>query len=100
VADSSFPMHLSQIWSSVSPSLKRCSLSRQCPVNSPITYLNYSLFYFNRRVNVTQNNKFAGIRSPRGNIFCLIFFFFFLNATMGDTRGEKKTQTAVLRFGN
>jgi hypothetical protein len=38
VADSSSYRHLSQVGSSDSPSLKRCSLRWQCPVSSPTTH--------------------------------------------------------------
>jgi hypothetical protein len=47
VADSSF-RHLSQMESSVYPSLKRCHFRWQCPVSSPTTHLSWSLFNFNR----------------------------------------------------
>jgi hypothetical protein len=40
--------NLSQVGSSVNLSLKRRPLKWQCPVNSPITHLNWSLFSFNR----------------------------------------------------
>jgi hypothetical protein len=48
VADSSSSRHLSQVRSSVYPNLKRCPFRWQCPVNSPTTHLNWSLFNFNR----------------------------------------------------
>jgi hypothetical protein len=48
VADSYSSRHLSQVGSSVSPSLKWCPFRWQCPVNSPTTHLNWSLFNFNR----------------------------------------------------
>jgi hypothetical protein len=48
VADSASSRHLKQLGSSVNPSLKRCPLRWQYPVNSPITHLNWSLFTFNR----------------------------------------------------
>jgi hypothetical protein len=48
VADSSSCRHLSQVESSVSPSLKRCILRWQCPVSNPTTHLNWSLFSSNR----------------------------------------------------
>jgi hypothetical protein len=48
VADSSSSRHHSQVGSSVTPSLKRCPFKWKCPVNSPTTHLNWSLFNFNR----------------------------------------------------
>jgi hypothetical protein len=48
VAHVSFSRHLLQTGFSVSPSLKKCSFRRQCPVNSPTTHLNWSLFNVNR----------------------------------------------------
>jgi hypothetical protein len=48
VADSSFSRHSSEVGSFVNPSLKRCPFRCQCPVNSPTTHLNWSLFNFNR----------------------------------------------------
>jgi hypothetical protein len=36
--------------SSVNPSLKWCPFRWQCPVSSPTTHLNWSLFSFNRSV--------------------------------------------------
>jgi hypothetical protein len=48
VADSSSSRHVSQVGSSVNPSLKRCPFRWQCPVSSPTTHLNWSLFSFNR----------------------------------------------------
>jgi hypothetical protein len=48
VADSSSSRHLSQVGSSVNPILKRCPFRWQCPVSSPTTHLNWSLFNFNR----------------------------------------------------
>jgi hypothetical protein len=63
VADSSSCRHLSQVGSSVNPSLKRCPLRWQCPVGNPNTHLNWSLFSFNRSfVLVTEGpdiNPFA-----------------------------------------
>jgi hypothetical protein len=47
VAHSASSRNLKQVGSSVNPSLKRCPLRGQCPVNSPITNLNWSLFSFN-----------------------------------------------------
>jgi hypothetical protein len=47
VADSSSSRHLSQMGSSVNPSLKRCPFRWQCPVSSPTTHLTWSLFNFN-----------------------------------------------------
>jgi hypothetical protein len=38
VADSTASRPLKQVGSSVNPSLKRCPLRWQCPVNSPVTY--------------------------------------------------------------
>jgi hypothetical protein len=48
VADSSSCRHLSQVGSSVSPSLKRCPLMWQCPVSNPTTHLSWSLFSSSR----------------------------------------------------
>jgi hypothetical protein len=48
VADSSSSKHLSQVESSVNPSLKRYPFRWQCPVNSHTTHLNWFLFNFNR----------------------------------------------------
>jgi hypothetical protein len=48
VADSSSSRHLSQMGSSVNPNLKRCAFRWECPVSSPMTHLNWSLFSFNR----------------------------------------------------
>jgi hypothetical protein len=48
VADLSSSRHLSQVGSSVNPSLKRCPFKWQCPVKSPTTHLNWSRFNFNR----------------------------------------------------
>jgi hypothetical protein len=47
VADSTSSRHLAQVWSSLNPSLKRCLLMWQGPVNSPTTHLNLSLFSLN-----------------------------------------------------
>jgi hypothetical protein len=48
VADSSSCRHLSQVGSSISPSLKRCPLRWQCPVSNPTTHLSWSLSSLNR----------------------------------------------------
>jgi hypothetical protein len=48
VADLSSCRHLSQVASSVSPSLKRCHLRWQCPVSNPTTHPSWSLFSLNR----------------------------------------------------
>jgi hypothetical protein len=48
VADSSSSRHLSQMWSSTNPNLKRCPFRWQCPVNSPTIHFNWSLFDFRR----------------------------------------------------
>jgi hypothetical protein len=48
VADSSSFRHLSQMGSLISPNLKRCPFRWQCPVSSPTTHLNWSLFSLNR----------------------------------------------------
>jgi hypothetical protein len=48
VADSSSCRQLSQVGSSVSPSLKRRPLRWQCPVSNPTTHLSWSLFGYNR----------------------------------------------------
>jgi hypothetical protein len=48
VVDSSSSRHLSQVGSSINPSLKRCPFRWQCPVNSPTIHLNWSLFNFSR----------------------------------------------------
>jgi hypothetical protein len=48
VADLFACRHLSQVGSSVNPSLKRCPLRWQCPVSNPTTHLSWSLFSFNR----------------------------------------------------
>jgi hypothetical protein len=48
VADSPSCRHLSQVGSSVNPSLKMCPLRWQCPVSNPTTYLSWSLFSLNR----------------------------------------------------
>jgi hypothetical protein len=63
VADSSSCRHISQVGSSVSPSLKRCHLRWQCPVSSPTTHLSWSLFSSNRSfvrlAEVPDINPFA-----------------------------------------
>jgi hypothetical protein len=48
VADSSSCRHLSQVGSSINPSLKRCPFRWQFPVSNPATHLNWSLFNLNR----------------------------------------------------
>jgi hypothetical protein len=48
VPDSSSSWHLSQMGSLISPNLKRCPFRWQCPVSSPTTQHNWSLFSFNR----------------------------------------------------
>jgi hypothetical protein len=48
VADSSSSRHISQVGLSVNPIFKRCPFRWQCPVSSPTTHLNWSLFNFNR----------------------------------------------------
>jgi hypothetical protein len=48
ILDSSSSRHLSQMGSAVKPNLKRCLFRWQCPVSSPTTHLNWSLFSLNR----------------------------------------------------
>jgi hypothetical protein len=48
VSDSSSSRQRSQVGSSVNSNLKRYPFRLQCPVNSPTTHLNWSLFNVNR----------------------------------------------------
>jgi hypothetical protein len=84
VADSSYCRHLSQVGSSVSPSLKRCPLKWQCPVSSPTTHLNWSLFSSNwsfvRLAEGPDMNPFACL-SPVVDSQCFLCFLFVQSLT-------------------
>jgi hypothetical protein len=65
VADSSSSRHLSQVGSSVNPSLKRCPFRWQCPVNSPTTQENC----------VSNQNLLTNAGAKQWQVYCLCFAF-------------------------
>jgi hypothetical protein len=65
VADSSSCRHLSQVGSSISPSLKRCPLRWQCPVSNPSTHLSSSLFSLNRSRSRVISSALKSVESQR-----------------------------------
>jgi hypothetical protein len=73
--------HLSQAGSSVNPSLKRCPFRWQCPVNSPTTHLNWSLFKFNRSFVLLAEcpcvSPSACLSPVVGSQFFFLLFLFF-----------------------
>jgi hypothetical protein len=83
VADSS-SRHLSQVGSSVNPSLKRRPFRWQCPVNSPTIHLNCSLFNFNRYFVLLAEgpdiSSFACL-SPVVDSHCFLWFLFIRSLT-------------------
>jgi hypothetical protein len=80
VVDSSSSRHLSQVGSSGNPILKRCPFTWQCPVSSPTTHLNWSLFNFNKCFVLLAEgpgiSPFA-CSSPVTDSQCFLWFLFF-----------------------
>jgi hypothetical protein len=74
-ANSAFSRHLSQVGSSVNLSLERCHFGWQCPVNSPTTHLNWSLFNFNRSFILFAEG--SACLSPIMDNQCFLWFPFF-----------------------